>query len=90
MKLIKGSRYRNMKELRAVGGNIRALVAFDKGQQAIVLVGGDKTNDWQGWYERNIRTADRLYGRHLNAIGDTRLWTMRASSPGDRYVGRER
>ena len=88
--LIKGSRHHNMKELRAVGGHFRALVAFDRQSQAIVLIGGDKTHDWKGWYGRNIRRADQVYDKHLHSTGDTRLWTMRTSSAGARYVGRER
>jgi hypothetical protein len=88
--LMKASRYHNMKELRAVGGHIRALVAFDKNRRGIVLLGGDKTNDWDRWYRRNIRRADNLYDRHLKAIGDARPWTMRTSSAGVRYVGRDR
>src|SRR3954454_9466892 len=41
---IRGSRHPNMKELRA--GSMRALFAFDPLRQAIVLVGGDKRDDW--------------------------------------------
>jgi len=65
---IKGSRHKNMKELRAFGGSIRALFAFDPERNAIVLVGGDKRNDWKGWYERNIPIADQLYDEHLTEI----------------------
>ena len=34
------------------------------------LVGGDKTNDWDGWYRRNIKLADRLYDDHLAALAE--------------------
>jgi hypothetical protein len=64
---IKGSRHSNMKELRA--GNQRALFAFDPRRHAVVLVAGDKTNDWRGWYQRDIPIADRRYDRHLHNIG---------------------
>ena len=47
---IKGSRHHNMKELRSIGGNLRALFAFDPSRHAVILVGGDKTGDWKGWY----------------------------------------
>jgi hypothetical protein len=47
---IKSSRHHNMKELRSVGGNLRALFCFDPRRTAIVLLGGDKSNDWVGWY----------------------------------------
>jgi hypothetical protein len=66
---IKGSRHHNMKELRSVGGNLRALFAFDPRRRAVVLVGGDKTNDWKGWYERNIPLTDKLYDNHLRKEG---------------------
>ena len=55
-----------MKELRA--GSMRALFAFDPLRQAIVLVGGDKRDDWTGWYERNIPLADDLLDAHLNSL----------------------
>lgn len=61
---VKGSRHPNMKELRSMGGNLRALFAFDRQRRAIVLVGGDKTNNWKGWYRRQIPIADRLLDQH--------------------------
>jgi hypothetical protein len=64
---LEGSRHTNMKELRA--GTMRALFAFDPLRQAIVLVGGDKRDDWTGWYERNIPLADDLLDAHLAALG---------------------
>jgi len=66
---IKGSRHHSMKELRSVGGHLRALFAFDPHRRAVVLVGGDKTGDWRGWYARNITLADKLYDRHLRSLG---------------------
>ena len=66
---IKGSRHHNMKEMRSTGRNLRALFIFDPDRRALVLVGGDKTGDWKGWYKRNIPRADRLYDEHLRAIG---------------------
>ncbi|MFT4035565.1 MAG: type II toxin-antitoxin system RelE/ParE family toxin [Patulibacter sp.] len=67
---IKGSRHANMKELRSVGGHLRALFAFDPRRQALVLLGGDKTDDWQGWYERNIPIADDLFDDYLAHLRD--------------------
>ena len=61
-----GSRHPNLKELRA--GLMRALFAFDPLRQAIVLVGGDKRDDWTGWYERNIPLADDLLDAHLDSL----------------------
>ncbi len=59
------SRHANMKELRPRGGHLRVLFAFDPRRTAILLVGGDKTNEWSAWYERAIPEADRLYDEHL-------------------------
>ncbi|HWE32029.1 MAG TPA: type II toxin-antitoxin system RelE/ParE family toxin [Solirubrobacteraceae bacterium] len=66
---IKGSRHHNMKELRSIGSHLRALFAFDPQRRAIVLVGGDKSDDWQRWYERNIPRADARYDDHLRGLG---------------------
>jgi hypothetical protein len=87
--LIHGSHHHNMKELRSVGGHIRILFAFDHHQRGVVLLGGDKTNDWEGWYKRNIRVADRLYDEHLRSIGKEPPWLARART-GERSAGRSR
>ena len=55
-----------MKELRA--GSMRAPFAFDPLRRAIVLVGGDKRDDWTGWYERNLLRADDLFDSHLGSM----------------------
>lgn len=60
---ITGSRHPNMKELRV--GTLRALFAFDPNRQAVILLGGDKRDDWTGWYERNIPIADDLFDDYL-------------------------
>jgi hypothetical protein len=83
---IKHSRHHNMKELRSRGGNLRALFAFDPGRTAIVLLGGDKTNDWTGWYRRAIPLADRLYDKHLEERG----WGRPGPSSGRQSGGRDR
>lgn len=62
---VKTSRHSNMKELRPLGGNLRILFAFDPRRMAILLLGGDKTNQWNAWYEQTIPLADRLYDDHL-------------------------
>jgi hypothetical protein len=64
---VKGSRHSNMKELRpgSTGRTeIRVLFAFDLVREAILLVGGDKSDDWQGWYETNIPIADDRFDEH--------------------------
>jgi hypothetical protein len=68
---IKGSRHANMKELRpgSTGRTeIRVLFAFDLERQAILLVGGDKSDDWTGWYKVNIPIADELFAEHQDKI----------------------
>lgn len=65
---INHSRHHNMKELRSIGGQLRILFAFDPRREAILLVGGEKTNNWQQWYETNIPIADELYDKHLESI----------------------
>jgi len=68
------SHHSNMKELIPLAENIRILFAFDPRRSAILLIGGDKTGEWNRWYERMIPVADRLYDEHLDALrreGDT-------------------
>jgi hypothetical protein len=65
---IKGSRFANMKELRPLGGDIRILFVFDPRRSAILLLGGDKTNQWDTWYDKAIPRADALYTEYLNEI----------------------
>lgn len=59
-----------MKELIPMGGNIRVLFAFDPRRSAILLIGGDKTNRWDEWYEAMIPVADDLYDEHLRTLRD--------------------
>jgi hypothetical protein len=48
---------------------LRALFAFDPKRRAIVLLGGNKTEDWTGWYEHNIPIADDIYDEYLRQEG---------------------
>ena len=32
---------------------------------AVLLLGGDKRDQWKAWYETAIRTADDLYDEYL-------------------------
>lgn len=66
--IVKGSKFSNMKELIPPAGNIRILYIFDPKRRAILLLGGDKTNDWTGWYATNIPIADAIYDRHLASL----------------------
>jgi hypothetical protein len=71
---IEASRHQNMKELRASqGGALRVLFMFDPRRQVILLVGGDKSGDWRGWYDKAIPQADDLYDRYLAELHDEGL-----------------
>jgi hypothetical protein len=68
---VKGSRHKNMKELRpgSTGRTeVRVLFAFDPTRRAILLVGGDKANAWSRWYEVNVPIADERYDAHLKRL----------------------
>jgi len=41
------------------------LFAFDPARQAVILVAGDKSGNWSGWYQKNIPLAERRYDEHL-------------------------
>ncbi|XVS68098.1 type II toxin-antitoxin system RelE/ParE family toxin [Actinosynnema sp. CA-299493] len=72
---IKGSRHHNMKELRPASSGVsevRILFAFDPRRQAILLVAGDKSGNWRGWYERNVPLADRRFDEHLAELDKRR------------------
>jgi hypothetical protein len=65
---LKTSRYPHMKELRPRGGHLRVLFAFDPRRNAILLLGGDKTGRWQGWYREAVPLADDLYETYLDEL----------------------
>lgn len=66
---INGSRHSHMRELRTQhdGRPLRTLYAFDPRRTAILLLGGDKTED-DRWYTAQIPIADRLYDEHLEQL----------------------
>jgi hypothetical protein len=47
---------------------VRILFAFDPRRMAILLIGGDKTNRCQDWYQEFIPFADQLYDEHLKEL----------------------
>lgn len=68
---LKGSKHKNMKELRfrAADGTWRVAFAFDPERQAILLIAGDKAGVSQArFYKRLIATADRRFDQHLTAL----------------------
>jgi hypothetical protein len=66
--VIVSSRHPNMKELRGKVGerHLRVLFAFDPRRAALLLIGGDKTDNPR-WYEEFVPMADDLFDRHLGA-----------------------
>lgn len=65
---LKGSKHRNMKELRfdAGGGVWRVAFAFDSRRRAILLVAGDKSGVAEGrFYKELIAKADTRFDAHL-------------------------
>jgi hypothetical protein len=71
--VIHGSRLHKLKEARVDRGT-RVLFAFDSNRDAVMLVGGDKTGEWNRWYPRNIQLAERLYLDHERSIGKEARW----------------
>lgn len=75
---VKGSSFKNMKELRLPSSGrseIRILFAFDPKRRAVMLPAGDKSfggtrERWNRWYARAIPRADRLYRQHLSELED--------------------
>lgn len=69
---VKGSRHKNMKELRpgsAGRSEIRILFAFDPVRQAVLLVAGDKAGRWRQWYKHAIPLADDRFDEHIERLG---------------------
>jgi hypothetical protein len=68
---LKGSKYANMKELRASTKDavLRVAFAFDPTRSAILLVGGNKAGTSQArFYKLLIAKADKLFDAHLAAL----------------------
>lgn len=66
---VKGSNFKNLKELRVqsgAGSSVRALFIFDPQRRAIVLIVGDKSGEWNSWYEKNIPLAETRYREYLS------------------------
>jgi hypothetical protein len=90
---IKASRHPNMKELRpgSTGRTeVRVLFAFDKNRRAILLVGGDKSGDWEGWYRTNIPIADDRFDEHQAEIEMSRASTKKPTKSKTRKRGGRR
>jgi hypothetical protein len=84
VKQIKSSRYEEMHELRSVGGNRRMLFAKTEEQRGVLLLGGDKTDLWNRWYEVQVPVANRIFERFQHTKGGSSQW--RALNHGSRSV----
>ena len=64
---LKGSRIKNLKELRTHCSRhvYRTLFVFDADRNAIILIGGDKAGD-KRFYLRMILQAEELYEDYIN------------------------
>ncbi|MCI5108557.1 MAG: type II toxin-antitoxin system RelE/ParE family toxin [Candidatus Pacebacteria bacterium] len=63
---LRGSKYRNLKELRVQvhGDPYRVLYIFDVKRRAILLLGGNKKGN-DRWYKQQIPLAEKLYEEYL-------------------------
>lgn len=65
---IAGLSIHNMKELRPGSSGsteIRILFVFDPKRRAVLLVGGDKSRNYVGWYRKNIPLAEARFALYL-------------------------
>jgi hypothetical protein len=66
---IESSRHHKMKELRASqAGALRVLFMFDPRRQVILLLGGDKSGEWNDWYDWAVPAADDLYDEYIEEL----------------------
>ena len=68
---IKYSTIKNLKELRPGSSGqskIRILFVFDPRRQAVMLVAGDKSGNWNKWYRTNVPRAEQIYKEHLRNL----------------------
>jgi hypothetical protein len=82
VKPIKSSRHREMHELRSVGGNRRVLFAVTGERRGVLLLGGDKTDLWNHWYQTNVPLSDAILDRFQHTKGGSSQW--RALNHGSR------
>src|SRR5262249_2481238 len=68
--ILKGSKHLNMKELRFNRDGVwRFAFAFDSSREAVILVGGDKQDEDETIFYRNlIQTADRRFTAHIASL----------------------
>ncbi|WP_281357559.1 type II toxin-antitoxin system RelE/ParE family toxin [Micromonospora maritima] len=72
---LRGSTYHHMKELRpgSTGtSEVRMIFAFDPLREAVFLVVGDKSGQWQSWYRNAVPLADERFQEHLISLKEDR------------------
>lgn len=50
---------------------VRLIFAFDPLREAVFLVAGDKSGQWQRWHEVAIALADMRFEEHLMALKES-------------------
>ena len=73
---VKGSDLHNLKELRPGSrglSEVRIIFIFDPERRAVLLVAGDKSEQWTEWYRENIPLAESRYKRWLNGDYDEEI-----------------
>jgi|1186.fasta_scaffold76015_2 hypothetical protein len=55
-------------KLRLYCGDVGSIFAFDPVREAVFLVAGDKSGQWQTWYRTAIPLADARFTEHLAAL----------------------
>jgi hypothetical protein len=68
---LKGSKLKNLKELRFNSGNkvIRVFFIFDPERNAVLLIGGDKSGSGdKTFYDVMIDQSEKIYGRYLEIL----------------------
>jgi hypothetical protein len=82
VKPIKSPRHHEVHELRSVGGNRRMLFAKTGERRGVLLLGGDKTDLWNKWYDINVPLANDIFDRFQHTKGGSDQW--RALNHGSR------
>jgi hypothetical protein len=64
---LRGGDNKNLKEIIVTKRELRVIFIFDPKQNAVLLLGGDKSGDYEGWYDEYIPVAEELYRTYLTA-----------------------
>ncbi len=67
---LKGTDLAHLKELRPGSSGsteVRLIFRFDPERNAVILVAGDKSGKWSGWYLTAIKQAEDAYATYLTS-----------------------